>query len=380
MKKKMIVAAFASALTLPMASTALAQDTETSGASASSTKSAQQQQNRNDMRASDLMGKSVRNQQGKDLGKVEDVLVNVNSGRVQYTVLSFGGFLGMGDKLFAFPLDAFDRSQQGDELVLNVSEERLKNAEGFDKDNWPNYREDPSFYERTKRFLGTQSTQDETPEGRRHMMRLSQMIGQDVSDQQGRDLGEIEDVVVDLGRGRISYVALEFTEGSGSDKLIPVPLKALQAPRESGGNVVLNIDRERLDEKRGIDRNKWPNLNDQGFQRNMDSYFSTITGGQKTAQQRRQDSSGNSITSDSENGEVKRNADMNKNEERRATSGSAGSSEDRQGSSGKSDSSERDQETSGESGKTRAGRDASSMSGPTQPRSSSDTTNRLRDN
>lgn len=378
MKKKILIASLASALTLPMAMTSHAQNNDTSGASASSTRSAQTE-SRNDMRASELIGKNVRNQKGDDLGQVEDVLVNVNSGRVQYTVLSFGGFMGMGDKLFAFPLSAFDRSQQRDHLVLNVSEERLKNAEGFDKNNWPNYRNDPGFFERVRNFFGTQSTQDDTPQGQRNMMRLSEMIGQDVNDRSGKDAGEIEDVVVDMGRGRVSYVVLDFdAQGAGEDKLVPLPLNALSAPRQQGENVALNIDRAQLDQKRGIDRNNWPNLNDQSFQRNMDSYFSTVTGGQKTAEQRRQQTSGESMTSDRKNGEVKRNAEMNEHEERRATAGSAGKEEVGPQSSGASESS--GESAGGGEGVTHAGKDASEMSGPTQPRPASDTTNRLREN
>lgn len=391
MKQKMLMAALASALALPLASTAFAQNNDSSGASASSAKSAQIKESRNDMRASELMGKNVRNQKGEDLGKVEDVLVNVNSGRVQYTVLSFGGFMGMGDKLFAIPLSAFDRSQQRDHLVLNVSEDRLKNAEGFDKNNWPNYRNDPGFMERVRNAFGGDRSQDETPQGQRNMMRLSEMIGQDVNDRNGKEVGEIEDVVVDMGRGRISYVVLDFdAQGAGNDRLVPIPLSALSAPQKDGDNVALNIDRSRLDQKRGIDRNKWPNLNDQGFQRNMDSYFATVTGAQKTAEQRRQETSGESMTSGSENGSVNRNAEMNRQEEKRATAGSASPAagrEDTSGASGesrredgKSRSEERSESRRGDAGVTRAERDASEMSGPTQPRSADDTTNRLRQN
>lgn len=391
MKQKLLVAALASALALPFATTSFAQNSDSSGASASSAKSSQIKESRNDMRASELLGKNVRNQKGEDLGKVEDVLVNVNSGRVQYTVLSFGGFMGMGDKLFAIPLSAFDRSQQRDHLVLNVSEERLKNAEGFDKNNWPNYRNDQGFMARTRNSFGGDSGQDETAQSQRHMMRLSEMIGQDVNDRNGKEVGEIEDVVVDMGRGRISYVVLDFdAEGAGKDRLVPIPLSALSAPQKDGENVALNIDRSRLDQKRGIDRDKWPNLNDQGFQRNMDSYFATVTGAQKTAEQRRQETSGESMTSDSKNGTVKRNAEMNRQEEKRATAGSASPAEGREDTSGASGESRKDEDKKrseersesrrGDAGVTRAERDASEMSGPTQPRSAGDTTNRLRQN
>src|SRR5690606_22336037 len=210
MKKNLIAMALSSALAVPLASTAIAQESDTSGASRSSSQSSSAQELRNNMRASDLLGKTVRNKEGKDLGEVEDVLVNMNSGRVQYTVLSFGGFMGMGDKLFAIPLDSFDRSQQRDHLVLNVSEERLKNAEGFDKDKWPNYREDPGFFERARSAFGSQASQDDNSEGYRHMMRLSELMGENVNGSQGRDISEVEDVVVDMGRGRISCVALDF--------------------------------------------------------------------------------------------------------------------------------------------------------------------------
>ncbi|MEL7237016.1 MAG: PRC-barrel domain containing protein, partial [Chloroflexota bacterium] len=58
-------------------------------------------------------------------------------GRIQYTVLSFGGVLGIGDKLFAVPFEAFTIDQNDENFVLDVDQERLKNAPGFDKNDWP---------------------------------------------------------------------------------------------------------------------------------------------------------------------------------------------------------------------------------------------------
>src|SRR6266545_4609381 len=55
------------------------------------------------MGASTLTGDSVRNPAGEDLGKIEEIMIDVPTGRVAYAVLSFGGFLGLGDKLFAVP-------------------------------------------------------------------------------------------------------------------------------------------------------------------------------------------------------------------------------------------------------------------------------------
>ena len=87
--------------------------------------------------ATTLNGTSVRNADGEDLGKVEDLMIDVQSGQVNYAVVSFGGFLGLGDKLFAVPLQAMRVSTKDESLVLNEPKERLENAPGFDKDNWP---------------------------------------------------------------------------------------------------------------------------------------------------------------------------------------------------------------------------------------------------
>ena len=61
------------------------------------------------MGASTLKGDSVFNPAGADLGHVEDIMLDVGRGKVAYAVLSFGGFLGMGNKLFAVPWQALGR-------------------------------------------------------------------------------------------------------------------------------------------------------------------------------------------------------------------------------------------------------------------------------
>ena len=85
-----------------------------------------------------IIGANVVNAQNEDLGKIEDLAMDTESGRVAYAVLSFGGFLGMGDKLFAVPWNAF-RFTADNKLLLNANKDVLKNAPGFDKDAWPDF-------------------------------------------------------------------------------------------------------------------------------------------------------------------------------------------------------------------------------------------------
>ena len=92
---------------------------------------------RNTLTAKTLIGNSVKNDRKEDLGTIEDFMLDLRTGRVAYAVLSFGGFLGMGDKLFAVPWSAMRLDMNDHVFILNVPKERLKQAPGFDKDEWP---------------------------------------------------------------------------------------------------------------------------------------------------------------------------------------------------------------------------------------------------
>ena len=94
--------------------------------------------------ASTITGDKVRNRAGEDLGKIEEVMLDLESGEVAYVVLSFGGFLGIGDKLFAVPYQALELDTTEHEFILDADRATLENAPGFDKDNWPNFA-DPAF-------------------------------------------------------------------------------------------------------------------------------------------------------------------------------------------------------------------------------------------
>ena len=84
-----------------------------------------------------ITGTNVTNSKGENLGEVKDLMIDTQSGTVNYAVLSFGGFLGLGDKYFAVPFEAFSVNEATETFVLNVSKDVLENAPGFDKSSWP---------------------------------------------------------------------------------------------------------------------------------------------------------------------------------------------------------------------------------------------------
>lgn len=101
----------------------------------------QQTTKRRVLSADSLEGTSVRNREGEDLGELKSIMIDLAGGRVAYAVLSFGGFLGMGDKLFALPWEALRVDQENERIILDAPREVLENAPGFDKDEWPDLGE-----------------------------------------------------------------------------------------------------------------------------------------------------------------------------------------------------------------------------------------------
>lgn len=88
--------------------------------------------------AATITGDEVCNLKDEKLGKIQDIMLDLTDGKIRYAVLSAGGFLGMGDRLFAVPWKALQLDTKGKRFLLDVDLEHLQNAPGFNKDEWPN--------------------------------------------------------------------------------------------------------------------------------------------------------------------------------------------------------------------------------------------------
>lgn len=103
--------------------------------------------------AEKVHGTDVYNAQGEKLGSIEDLVLDKVEGRVQYAVLSFGGFLGLGDKHYPLPWEAlkYDTLKKG--YMVNLDKRQLENAPAYEADetiDWtPDYgREVDDYYKR----------------------------------------------------------------------------------------------------------------------------------------------------------------------------------------------------------------------------------------
>jgi sporulation protein YlmC with PRC-barrel domain len=106
------------------------------------------------MGADTLIGDDVYNHQDENLGDIKEIMLDINNGRIAYAVLSFGGFLGIANKLFAVPWSALTLDTANKRFLLKVDKERLESAPGFDKDNWPDMA-DPTWQNTIHSYYGT---------------------------------------------------------------------------------------------------------------------------------------------------------------------------------------------------------------------------------
>ena len=239
------------------------------------------------VRSSHLIGMRVRNKENKDVGAIDDLVVSLGSGKIRYAALSFGGFAGLGTKLFAVPWEAltFKFGEKDRYLVFDVDADDLKNAPGFDKSNWPNvgdaswassvdkyYKIDRTAASAGEKKVGENITYDDA-------YRVSTIKNMEVRNGAGRDIGNISELVFNLKDGNISYAALSFGSIAGlGGKLFAVPFSAFKLQHAANDrHLVLNISEEKLKAAPGFDTNHWPNTADADWSRDIDKYYDIST-------------------------------------------------------------------------------------------------------
>lgn len=104
--------------------------------------------------ASTLSSDDVYNTSGEKLGSIKELMLDIESGQVCYAVLSFGGFLSLGEKLFAVPWKALKVDTVNKRFIMDADEDRLKKAPGFDTDHWPNMA-DATWEKSVHAYYGT---------------------------------------------------------------------------------------------------------------------------------------------------------------------------------------------------------------------------------
>jgi sporulation protein YlmC with PRC-barrel domain len=109
------------------------------------------------LRVSNIIGMNIENSQRQNVGQVSDFVINARTGNVSYVAVTYGGLLGVGDKMYAVPYEAFQWKQDPDNashhiLVLNVTKDQLEGDPGFDQDHWPDFANQKYLMELDTRY------------------------------------------------------------------------------------------------------------------------------------------------------------------------------------------------------------------------------------
>lgn len=181
-------------------------------------------------RASKLIGMKVRGVQGKDVGRIKDLVVNVTTGEVRYAMLEFdAGFL-QSERVFAVPLSELDL--EGDRKALRytaASGAKMEKA-GIEKPDWEKAVDNSRYLSGLDETYGFKP-----PTGTDQSFRASELIGKKVNVTAGNDIGRMKDLVVDLAEGKVSVAVLAFDPSwAAREKLFAFPLSSFRLTKNRG--------------------------------------------------------------------------------------------------------------------------------------------------
>jgi len=227
-------------------------------------------------RATQLIGKEVKSTNDVDVGKINDLVVNMDTGDVRYAVLSLSGDVGIGEsRLYAIPVKALKMGATRDDLVMDVDASKWKEQKPFTASNWPDLR-NSGYWSEIDRVSGLPAVQ---PAETYVAFRASELIGKDVRDVEGKNLGNIRDLVIDMNKQKVHYAVLEFEPGHAQfDRLFQFPISSFAFPEARSGNfntarLVLDVEPSQLKSMHGFARNRWPDINSLGNLAATDRYL-----------------------------------------------------------------------------------------------------------
>jgi len=265
---------------LPVAAAAMAMPAQAQGAATSSpamsgersakaaTATASAQKYRG-MRTSQVIGKEVRNPEGRNIGQIRDMVVNMNDGQVRYTVLEFDPGIFEGERLFAVPTNLL-RLGADDQLVYNMTRDKLEQV-AVPRTDWNRAWNDPGYMARVDKAWGVVQ-----PSGQAGAYRVSDLLGMDVNSRAGEEIGEIEDLVINMAARKVHYAVLEFDPSWVSpERNFAFPLSAfhLNADRDE---LVLDVDKSKVQAMKSFDDSRYSNLNDRRWLIDVDRYLVTV--------------------------------------------------------------------------------------------------------
>lgn len=220
-------------------------------------------------KANKLIGKTVLSSDNQKLGKIEDIIVDLESGRALYAVVGSGGILGAGEKKFAVAPGAFTETQ-GSDAHLNIDKAKFQAAPEFTKEiDKDTELGKADFVSQVYQYFGQpawwQGNASAHAGSFNNVHKASDVVGMKVHNVNNEDIGKVDNVIIDLPAGRVVYVILSPDRSlSLGDNLYAFPPNALTLSSDRKF-LVTDINKDRLAAAPHFSKNSWPNLADTSW-------------------------------------------------------------------------------------------------------------------
>jgi sporulation protein YlmC with PRC-barrel domain len=226
------------------------------------------------LRVSRVLGSQVRNLQGQEIGNIEDMVVNTDTGAVRYAILRFDPGWFRFDRVYAVPIDRLRVRDGGNQVLLDVPRERLEMS-GIERSGWSrDYFDDRRRIARLDSNWGLGSSA-----GAERLARASNLLGRPVhATATGEQVGQVEELVVDTVAHEAPYAVVNLDRGwFGADKKIAVRLAALHRTRDDNA-LLLEVDRARAAAMPVFQEWHYSQLQDRRFVSDPDRSFARSMG------------------------------------------------------------------------------------------------------
>lgn len=249
------------------------------GTAASAAEGRQEQSRKQDarsyrgVRASKMIGMTVRKAKGGTIGQIGDMVVNMKTGDVRYAILRFDPSIVQGEKLFAVPTSELRIAPDRDDLLYAIDDSGWSRAP-IDRGDWEDGADNVVAEADLARFDKLWGIARPAHGAQAH--RASRLIGEDVETPSGEKIGKVEDLVINMAENKVHYAVLASDPSPASpERNYAFPLRSFQAGVDNNA-LVLDIDKSQLQAMKSFPESRYANLNDRGWVSDIDRYFVTV--------------------------------------------------------------------------------------------------------